>query len=170
VHLQGAHANPLLQATATAAQERTGPGRQLLQAEGLAQHVVGTGIEQRDHRLRARAGCEHHHRTTQLGCQPKGRALIQQFGTDQQIGGLLLANLEGFPGCGHSSSQMAVLAQPLGQDSPQGAVGINDKHPLGLDRLGRGGGLGLLDHHWSKVMGPRRPNGYQAMPCQLARG
>jgi hypothetical protein len=42
---------------------------------------------------------------------------------------------------------MAVLAKPLGQDRPQGSMGIDNQHPMGLDGLGRGGGLGLLDHH-----------------------
>ena len=64
---------------------------------------------------------------------------------------------------------MAVLAESLGQDGPQRAVGIDDQNPMGLNGLGRGCGLGLLVHHLSKLIGIGWPNAYQAMPCHLAR-
>jgi hypothetical protein len=65
---------------------------------------------------------------------------------------------------------MAVLAQPLGQDRAEGAVGIDHQHPMGLDGLGRGCALGQLDDHRDKLMVIGGPNAYQAMPCHLARG
>ena len=129
---QGADADPLLQAAATATQQGAAAGGQFLQAKGLAQYVVGTRIEQGDNRLGARAGREHHHGTAQLGRQPQGRTLIQQFGADQQIGRLVLTDLQGLPGGRHGRGQVAILTQALGQYRAQGGMGIHHKHPLGL--------------------------------------
>ena len=132
MHLQGADTHPLLQAGAAAAQQGATAGGQFLKAEGLAQHVVGTGIEQGHHRLGARAGREHHHRAAQLGRQTQGRALIQQLSADQEIGRLVVADLESFTGGGHSGRQVAILAKSLGQNRSQGCVRIHHQNPLGL--------------------------------------
>ena len=69
---QGPHADPFLQAGAAAAQQGAAAGRQLFEAKGFAQHVVGAGIQQGDDRFGPRAGRQHHHRGAQLGRQPQG--------------------------------------------------------------------------------------------------
>ena len=51
MHLERTDADPLLQTRATAAQQQATAGGQFLQAKGLAQDVIGAGIEQGDHRF-----------------------------------------------------------------------------------------------------------------------
>ena len=131
MHLQGAHAHPLLEAAAGAPQQGAAAGGQFLQAERLTQHVVGTAIEQAHHRLGAGARGEHHHWTVQLGGKAQGTALIQQFGAHQQVGGLVPAELDRLAGRGHRRRQVTVLAQALGQHRAQGGMGIHNQDPLG---------------------------------------
>ena len=168
MHFQRTHADPLLQAIATAAQEAAGPCRQLLQAKGFAQHLISASIEQAHHGLRAGASGEHHHGTTQLAGKAQGRAFIQQFSADQQIGRLGLADLQRFAGRGHGRCQMAVLPQTLGKHGPQGAMGIHHQNPLWLARLTGGLGFRHRNGHAPNLTGLAREFGYQAMPFDLA--
>jgi hypothetical protein len=128
---------------AAAAQQSAATGRQLLQAEGLAQHIIGAGIQQRHHWLRAGAGREHHHRTMELARQSQGGGFLQQFGAYQQIRGLLLTDFDGLAGRCHRRRQMSILSKTLGQNRSQGRMGINHKHPAGLAAIVRRRGL----HH-----------------------
>ena len=75
--LQRSDADALLQPMTAAAQEGATTGRQLLKAEGLAEHIISAGIEQRHHRLRPGAGREHHHRTMELGRQSQGGGFLK---------------------------------------------------------------------------------------------
>lgn len=125
MHLQGAHTDPFLEAAAAATQQGAAAGRQLFKPEGLAQHVIGAGIEQGHHGLRAGAGREHHHLAVQLGGEAQGRGLLEQFGAHQQIGGLLLADLQGFAGGGDGRGQVPILTQTLGENGAEGRVGVH---------------------------------------------
>ena len=128
--LKRPNADPFLQAAGTAAQQAAATGRQFLEAKGFTQHVIGAGIEQGHHGLGAGAGREHHHGRAQLGRQPQGRTLVQQFGADDQIGGLLFTQIDRLSGRGHSRSQVPVLAEALGQHGAQGGMGLHHKNAL----------------------------------------
>jgi hypothetical protein len=65
----------------------------------------------------------------ELTCQPQSRGFFQEFRTHKQVGSLALTNVEGLTGRAHRSGQMAILAQPLGQDGAKGGVGVNNENP-----------------------------------------
>ena len=72
MHLQRPHRDLLLQPGAATAQQGAATGRQLLQPERFAEHIIGTIVEEAHHGLGTGAGREHNHRTTQLLPQPQG--------------------------------------------------------------------------------------------------
>ena len=53
--------------------------------------------------------------------------MLQNLGTHQQIGRLLLAHLSGFRCTSHGSSEMAVLTKTLHQNCAQGGMGFHDQ-------------------------------------------
>jgi hypothetical protein len=68
----------------------------------------------------------------ELGCQPEGGRFLQELRTDKEVRSLALTDLQGFTGGPHCSCQVAILTKPLGENGPQGHVGINDQNPPGM--------------------------------------
>jgi hypothetical protein len=69
--------------------------------------------------------------------QAQGGGFFQKLSADQEIRGLLLADLDGLAGRGYCSRQVTVLPQSLSQDSAQGGVGIHHQNPAGLRTIVR---------------------------------
>ena len=62
--------------------------------------------------------------------------VFKKLSTDQQIGLLLLAQVDRFMGRTHGSSHVAVLAQALSQHHPQGGMGFNNQNASWAQSVG----------------------------------
>jgi hypothetical protein len=82
VNFKRTNADPLLQTGAAAAQQGAAPGRQLLKAKGLPQHIVGAGIESLHPIRRVAAGGEQQQRQAQA-CGPGTAAELEAAQTRQ---------------------------------------------------------------------------------------
>jgi hypothetical protein len=63
----------------------------------------------------------------ELGRQAQGGGFLKEFGADEEMGRLTLANIKSFLSRTDRSGQMAILSKALGQDGAKGGVGIDDQ-------------------------------------------
>ena len=128
VHFQRSNRDPLLEAVMAPLEQRAAAGSQLLQAKGLAQNIISTVIQQPHDRISATACRQHYDGTTQLLRQSEGGTLFENFGADQEIRRLLLAELQSFSRSADGSGEVTVLTEPLHQDGAQGGVRLHDEY------------------------------------------
>ena len=128
VHFQRSNRDPFLEAVMAPLEQRAAAGGQLLQAKGLAQNIISTVIQQPHDRISATAGRQHDDGTTQLVRQSEGGTLFENFGADQEIRRLFLAELQSFSRSADGSGEVTVLTEPLHQDGAQGGVRLHDEY------------------------------------------